>query len=562
MGSLRDPLRRGNAARHLPIVRVTLDDRVRFLGPISAVQEERIREAYTYQNPAWSKALALGFGVRGVPKYLSSWSKQWARGAGDGEGAAEWSVPRGSLDRLRVALAEDLEIEDARVGGDPVSMPEHRVTLYDYQERLVSDAQRALEAPVGAVLWRAPQGSGKTTAALALATRLGLKTLVVVSTTNLQDQWVRRVEAELGMHAGVIGGGRTANLDAPIVVGMQQSLRKVVDSIRLSFGLVLADEVQLFAAKTFSEVVDRLPARYRLGVSGDERRADRKEFLIYERFGDVASEVTHADLVERGFVHEVEVRIVPTAFDAPWYRALGEPEPKPGESEEARRLRGVQAKVEAHDRLMEEMGADPDRNALVLALVQESVRDAGQAIVLSSRREHCRAIDAAAVAAGLRSGLLLGGAESREAFAATLRGFQAHEIAVAVGTNQAIGVGFDLPQVARGVMASPVANAATGDKQWRQYRGRFARTADGKTDAVVYYLWDSAMFGRAPVRHLCRWNRRVRILEDGVWVDGREWSRRENDGDQAKKRCEAIEWRGAGAVAATAGRRRRSEAGR
>ncbi len=75
----------------------------------------------------------------------------------------------------------------------------------------------------------------------------------------------------------------------PITIAIQKTLAAhgVDDELRSFFGAVICDEVQLFGAKTFYEVIDPWPAKYRIGVSADERRKDRKEFLIHHQFGEV-----------------------------------------------------------------------------------------------------------------------------------------------------------------------------------------------------------------------------------------------------------------------------------
>ena len=377
--------------------------------------------------------------------------------------------------------------------------------------------------------------SGKTTAALILATKMQLKTLVIISNGVLMRQWCDRVKTELGFAPGVVGGGKY-DVSPPIVVAMQQSMPKMPKEDVDRFGLLIGDEIQLFAANTFQASVDRFPARCRLGVSGDERRADGKECLVYDQFGSVTAEVLASELVASGRIHEVEVRIVPTSFRSDWWTAIDSMPPRPGEEMAKTIQRRVQAKIRQAERLAAELGADETRNATIVQLAQESVDQTGQALVLSTRREHCHVLDAALTSVGLKSGLLIGGADYRDEFARTLRAFVARSIQVAVGTYQAIGVGFDLPAVARGICAAPVANSPGGDKQWRQYRGRFARTTGGKSDAAIYYLWDQHVFGLKTLRHLVRWNARVVVRDGDDWIPAKQWLERSVADGPKKKR--------------------------
>ena len=64
---------------------------------------------------------------------------------------------------------------------------------------------------------------GKTFTGLAIAGKLGQKTLVVTHTVALRNQWAKEVEKVYGFQPGIIGSGRF-ELDAPIVIGNTQTL--------------------------------------------------------------------------------------------------------------------------------------------------------------------------------------------------------------------------------------------------------------------------------------------------------------------------------------------------
>jgi len=503
-----------------------IDNRIRVVGVLPDAVVRTIAEDFTYKNPDYAKARVFGFNRR-VPEVVYTWQKPMAqRCAIQGEVI---SVPRGGYARVVKVLAdagETAAVQDRREFGGRVPIPGSKLVPRAYQLRLVEQTLKAfgdgINNQTGVMLWRSPQASGKTSAALMVAAAMQRKTLVVVSNTVLFEQWQRRVVEELGCRCGLVGGGKY-DLEPPIVVAMQQSLKNVSDDDLARVGLVIGDEIQLFAAPTFEASIDRIPAAYRLGISGDERRADHKEFLIYDQFGPVAATVHHDELVVDGKIHEVEIRVVLTDFDFEWWHKIDALRPKPNETEERLRMRKAKMKIELAERLQDELAKDPGRKALIVQLVRECVQDAGNAIVLSTRREHCHIIDAALTGDGFQSGLLIGGTDYKDQFAQTLARFKAGLTQVAVGTYQAIGVGFDLPLVARGVCAAPAANGKDGKYQWCQYRGRFARTADGKADAALYYLLDWKVYGDKPLRHLLRWNARVVVRDGDQWVPGREW---------------------------------------
>jgi superfamily II DNA or RNA helicase len=483
------------------MVTLTIDNRVRLTtAELPEAVKVRLKEEFTHPNPKWAKLKALGYATFREPRQIKTWFERQGK-------AGELTLPRGALERVKQILVEELvehrvvdamlECEEKTYGGLRLT---HAVQLYDYQERLV---EQAIAAQTGIV--RAPTGSGKTTAALALVARIARPTLVIVWDARLQDQWMQRIESETNLRVrdvGIIGGGRFTI--RPLTVAMQQTLLKMNAAqwreVSSYFGVVVCDEVQRFAAKTFMQVIDHFPARWRIGVSADETRKDRLEFLLYDLFGRVVAEVQRDELIEQKFVHDVEVRVVPTDFAAPWYR----------DSEDADH--------QNFNRLLEEMAADAARNDLVVKLARTVSEQGEQVLIFSHRREHCVELSSQLTAHGERCGLLLGGSSDADEFRETVAKIKAGKQRVAVGTVQAIGQGLDLPSVSRGVLATPI----TSNRQlWGQLRGRLCRTAEGKANARIAVLWDRQVFGFVMLRNLCAWNRDVKVLSNGQWIEGR-----------------------------------------
>ena len=121
------------------------------------------------------------------------------------------SIPAGRLD----LIPEDYEIIDKRVQA-PTQLPEFRYELRANQ-RVVHDEVDDCAIINAWVSW------GKTFTALAIAQKLGQKTLVVTHTTNLRNQWEKEVQKCFGIQPGRIGSG-DFNTSSPIVIGNIQSL--------------------------------------------------------------------------------------------------------------------------------------------------------------------------------------------------------------------------------------------------------------------------------------------------------------------------------------------------
>ena len=183
------------------------------------------------------------------------------------------SLPIGRTD----LIPEHYEIVDRRVN-KPVDFPEFKFELRKSQQ----DVYDAIEdnAIINAwVSW------GKTFTGLAIAGKLGQKTLVVTHTVALRNQWAKEVEKVFGITAGIIGSGKF-ELDAPIVIGNTQSLYRNIDKIRKEFGTIILDEMHHVSSPTFSKILDTNYCRYKIGLSGTIERKDGKHVVFRDYFGN------------------------------------------------------------------------------------------------------------------------------------------------------------------------------------------------------------------------------------------------------------------------------------
>jgi superfamily II DNA or RNA helicase len=156
-------------------------------------------------------------------------------------------------------------------------LPEQRldqidqVSLRDYQTEAVGKLVRITQ---GYLVM--PCGSGKTRTALGAIARLRTPTLVLVHTTDLAAQWRQEIRNELGVEAGLIGSGQARV--APITVGLVQALVRWplprLDAYLSTLGFLVVDELHHCPAVTFRQIIDRCPARYRLGLTATPEREE------------------------------------------------------------------------------------------------------------------------------------------------------------------------------------------------------------------------------------------------------------------------------------------------
>lgn len=183
------------------------------------------------------------------------------------------AIPVGRMD----LIPKGYIIEDKRALNTIQDFPAFNGTLRSSQQEIVDDLSDNC-------IINARVGFGKTFTLLAIAAKLKQKTLVVVHTVALRNQWEKEVIKTLGIKPGVIGSGKY-NIDSPVVIANIQSLVKYIPLINREFGLLAIDEMHHVSSPTFSKVVDALFSRYKIGLSGTIERKDQKHVVFKDYFG-------------------------------------------------------------------------------------------------------------------------------------------------------------------------------------------------------------------------------------------------------------------------------------
>jgi superfamily II DNA or RNA helicase len=183
------------------------------------------------------------------------------------------SIPIGRTD----LIPKDYEIIDKR-RHVPVDLPEFKGTLRASQQAVYDSVD-------GNAIINAWVSWGKTFTALSIAKKLGQKTLVVLHTIPLRNQWAREIQKVFGFTPGIIGSGKF-NDTTPIVVGNVQTLYNNIPQIKKSFGTIILDEMHHVSAPTFSRIIDTSYARYKIGLSGTLERKDGKHVVFRDYFGN------------------------------------------------------------------------------------------------------------------------------------------------------------------------------------------------------------------------------------------------------------------------------------
>ena len=182
------------------------------------------------------------------------------------------AIPSGREDLIPI----DHEIVDKRIE-KPVEFPPFKLTLRPSQQSVYDEVND--NAIINAwVSW------GKTFTGLAIAEKLGQKTLVITHTLSLRKQWENEVKKVFGFQPGIVGSGKF-DISTPVVIGNIQTLYRRVPEIRQEFGLVILDEMHHVSSPTFTRFVDEMPTRYKIGLTGTLERKDGRHVVFRDYFG-------------------------------------------------------------------------------------------------------------------------------------------------------------------------------------------------------------------------------------------------------------------------------------
>ncbi len=410
---------------------------------------DQIKRQLTMDNPKYADAERAGRYTGSIDRYLYFYR----------EVSGGLEVPRGFAARayrICEAHGHDINIIDNRVEAF-VDLQFHG-TLKPFQvvavEAMLSHDHGVLESGTG---------SGKTVMAEAIIAVRKQRTLVIVHTKELLNQWVDRIESFLGIPAGdvgVIGGGKFSMGDK-ITVAMVQTLCKRVDDIRGQFGHVVVDEAHRVPGRTFTDVVSSLDAKYLLGLSATAYRRDGLGRAIFLYLGDRRHQVDKAELLDNGALCQAVVVWHQTDFDT------------------------CLNPSEEYSKVLSELTQDPHRNRQICSDVAGDPCQ-GIKLVLSDRKDHCQALaDILKAEHDLEAVVLTGGLSKKEREAVS-RQIDSSSVKILICTGQLIGEGYDLPALESLFLGTPIKFSG----RLIQYIGRVLRPSPGKDGAVIHDYYD------------------------------------------------------------------------
>jgi len=291
-------------------------------------------------------------------------------------------------------------------------------------------------------------GLGKTVVALKLISLLKVKTLVVVHADFLLDQWKTRIKQYLpSARVGIIKQDKCEIEDTDIVIGMIQTIIKR-DYPKGSFdsvGAMISDESHHICSRTFSNLFYKIQPRYLLGLSATPERKDGLSKVLYWFLG---KQIIHIKR-ETG---KPNIKFVFNDTD--------------GYIEKFNRLGKVN-----NPEMITDLSLKKERNEFIINIIKPILKENRKILILSERREQCEFFNKRFKELEISCGLYLGGMKTID------RGISTN-CSIIIGTYQAAGEGFDVPDLDTLVLATPKSDI-------QQAVGRILRQKNANEPLVI-----------------------------------------------------------------------------
>lgn len=132
-------------------------------------------------------------------------------------------------------------------------------------------------------LLQAKPGWGKTFAACNLIARNNSKTLILVHTVLLFEQWLDEIAKQLpNITVGKIGDGFFSISD--VTVAIYKTAYNNIEQLRNEFSTLIVDEAHKCPADMFSTVVNNINAKVKIAITATPRRKDGKHIYLEDFF--------------------------------------------------------------------------------------------------------------------------------------------------------------------------------------------------------------------------------------------------------------------------------------
>jgi len=367
------------------------------------------------------------------------------------------------------ATSHFVTLESLHVDGQPVVWrPEQEKLLGDVLGRI----HAAAHMPHGQIyeqgIIEAPTGSGKTLMAMELIRTLKQRTIVLVHTRALLNQWKREIIKCMHVEPGVVVGGvwPTKLLQDDIIIVMSQTAVRNMEAwkrVASFYGMLILEECHHAPANTWRKLAWNAPCKYRIGISASPFREDGMTPIINNVCGGKLAKMTLDETRKSGGT--VPIKVYPCSYN------------------------GYIPIVDNWAAFVTALVEDDNRTAAIVKLAQNAAQQA-HVLILSDRVDHVERIAAKLREQGITPVVLHGRMKKdvREEQMERLRQISNNgSDSVTVGTTGLLGEGINIPCWNACILATPMSSR----NKLLQVVGRISRQFEGKNVGFVADIIDN-----------------------------------------------------------------------
>lgn len=183
------------------------------------------------------------------------------------------------------------------------------------------------------------------------------------------DQWVKRIEAFLGIpkhEIGKIGQGR-AKIGKAITVAMIQGLGRQIEKQEIQnlnnlFGTIIIDECHHIAAETYRKTISAMSPYYQYGLTATPFRKWNGGKQIFIHLGHIIADIAPEEIEK---YKRARINIRDTALDIPF-----------------------NSKTDTFETLSKILVHDSERNKLILKDISLELYKGKRVVIITERKEH------------------------------------------------------------------------------------------------------------------------------------------------------------------------------